>query len=154
MHRDLKPANVMLRRDGSLAIGDFGLSIDVGRVSTASMAAMGTLVFSAPEVVRRERPGLAADVYSYGMLLYELLFRRPPFSDTPLNPLIAAVRAAYHGARPSLARAPLPELVPLVESCWHAEPARRPSFVRILETLEGLRDRRTLGSRLGSRGPS
>lgn len=93
----------------------------------------------APEVFRGEHYAEPADVYSYAMLLYELLALVPVCAKQGHEDLLAfAYRAAREDARP-----PLPPEIPapwrtLLESAWHPQPDARPSFAQILERIDSL----------------
>src|SRR5439155_20669374 len=83
VHRDLKPANVLVARDGTLKITDFGLAkeLDTGVSLTPTGQAVGTPSYMAPEQAKAHgHVGPATDVYALGAILYEMLTGRPPFT--------------------------------------------------------------------------
>ena len=86
LHRDIKPSNLMLDREGRVLLIDFGLARwDRGETLTESHALVGTLQYMAPERLIGNF-GPRSDLYSLGLVLYELLTLRKPF-DERLNPL-------------------------------------------------------------------
>jgi serine/threonine protein kinase len=96
LHRDVKPENIMLVRDGTVKILDFGLARHNGRVGlepssmgasgTISGTLSGTLLYMPPEILRGETATSASDVFSLGAFLYELVAGRHPFAgETPLD---------------------------------------------------------------------
>jgi TRAP transporter TAXI family solute receptor len=95
LHRDLKPANVLIDERDEPQITDFGLAKDMSDSSrhTATGAAIGTPGYMAPEQAagRRREIGVAADIYSLGAILYEMLTGRPPFSGESVVDIILDV---------------------------------------------------------------
>ena len=92
VHRDIKPANVMLTRTGDVKVMDFGIARainDVQSSMTGTSAVMGTAQYLSPEQARGEVVDARSDLYSTGVLLYELLTGRPPFTGD------SAVAIAY-----------------------------------------------------------
>jgi len=90
IHRDIKPGNIMLTRSGQAVITDFGIAQIVGGTRhTLSGALMGTLNYMAPEQGLEGRSDARGDLYSLGIVLYEMLTLRTPFeADTPLAILL------------------------------------------------------------------
>jgi serine/threonine protein kinase len=93
IHRDLKPANIMLTKRGQAVITDFGIAQMVGATRyTMSGALMGTLNYMAPEQGMQNQSDVRSDLYSLGIVLYEMLTGKPPFdADTPLAILMKHV---------------------------------------------------------------
>jgi serine/threonine protein kinase len=93
IHRDLKPGNVLLTKHGDAVLSDFGIAQIVGGTRhTLPGALMGTVNYMAPEQGREGRSDPRSDVYSVGVIFYEMLVQRPPFeADTPLAVLMKHV---------------------------------------------------------------
>ena len=127
VHRDVKPENILLSDDGVVKVADFGLARAVeSDGSTRTGLMMGTVAYCSPEQVSRGRADQRSDVYSSGIVLYELLTGAPPYSGD------SAVNIAYqhvHGRVPrpsSKARGIAPQLDALVERATDSDPAGRP----------------------------
>ena len=93
IHRDIKPANILLSRRGQAVIGDFGIAHIIGGTRyTISGALMGTLHYMAPEQGMQGLCDARSDIYSLGVVFYEMLTQRTPFdADTPLAILMKHV---------------------------------------------------------------
>ncbi len=89
LHRDLKPANLMLGADGVLKIIDFGVACLVD-TETQKDDVFGTLIYMSPEQVSGEAVDCRTDVYSLGIIVYELLTGRHPFPQTTTDPNVVA----------------------------------------------------------------
>ncbi|MGC0371139.1 Stk1 family PASTA domain-containing Ser/Thr kinase [Microbacterium sp. SLBN-111] len=126
VHRDVKPENVLLAEDGRIKIGDFGLA----RATTANTASgaqlMGTIAYLAPELVTRGTADARSDIYSLGIMLYEMLVGEQPYKgEQPMQ--IAYQHATDSVPRPSAKNSGVPEqLDELVLWATEREPAERP----------------------------
>ena len=79
IHRDIKPQNVMVLRDGSVKVADFGIACLSDSVQTLTQEALGSVHYISPEQARGDRPDARSDIYSSGVVLYEMLTGRLPF---------------------------------------------------------------------------
>jgi beta-lactam-binding protein with PASTA domain/predicted Ser/Thr protein kinase len=110
IHRDIKPGNVMLTGDGAVKVMDFGIARAIAATTstvTATAAVMGTAQYLSPEQARGENVDARSDLYSAGVLFYELLTGRPPFTgDSPVA--IAYQHVREDPAPPSTSEPDLP----------------------------------------------
>jgi eukaryotic-like serine/threonine-protein kinase len=139
IHRDVKPQNVMLGDDGHVKVMDFGIAhLMDSDTLTGDGDVIGTIAYMSPEQAQGKRVGPASDVYSAGMVLYELLAGAHPLrGDTPAETLsnVAAARL------PSLAelRPDLPEdLVALVDGACAPRPGERPTPTYLSDAFDDL----------------
>ena len=109
IHRDLKPSNILVKSDGSVRLLDFGIakqleSLDLQVDQTMTGLRLMTPAYASPEQIRGDRVGISTDVYSLGVILYELLAGQPPFDLSDLTPAEAAtIIAEYEPGKPSAA---------------------------------------------------
>jgi eukaryotic-like serine/threonine-protein kinase len=140
VHRDVKPQNLLLRADGVLKIADFGIARAVeGTQLTEAGTVLGTAVYLSPEQASGEQVSPAADIYSLGAVMYELIAGQPPFSSEKNLPELVLKKRT--GRVPSL-RELVPELPEhldeIVLRCLSPEPsARPPSAAALAQELAG-----------------
>uniref|UniRef100_A0A671SIJ9 mitogen-activated protein kinase kinase kinase n=1 Tax=Sinocyclocheilus anshuiensis TaxID=1608454 RepID=A0A671SIJ9_9TELE len=144
IHRDLKSSNILILErvenedlsNKTLKVTDFGLAREWHR--TTKMSAAGTYAWMAPEVIRSSTFSKGSDVWSYGVLLWELLTREVPFRG------IDGLAVAYGVAMNKLSL-PIPSTCPepfsrLMEDCWNVDPHARPPFTSILDQLMAIEE--------------
>jgi serine/threonine protein kinase len=144
--RDLKPDNIGFAEDGTLKLLDFGFAREVHTLNSNEVA--GSLRYMAPETGLQQGTCLASDVYSFGILLWELCTLKKPF-DHFKSPDELKRRVFREHYRPSVSSIPSPALRRLITECWDFRPEKRPDFSRIVKTLklEVLRgERKSLGN--------
>jgi serine/threonine protein kinase len=136
VHRDVKPQNLILRRDGTVKIADFGIARAAETTSiTVAGTVLGTAAYLAPEQAMGEEVTAAADVYSLGAVLYELLTGRPPFEFETLADLADRQRRMEVTPVRDLAPEVPPELEDVVMRCLARNPAYRPASAGELARL-------------------
>lgn len=139
VHRDVKPENVLISRQGWVKIGDFGLSRAV-TTTTATTTPMGTVAYLAPELARGQGGDARSDIYSAGIMLYELLTGRPPFnSEMPLAVVVSHLQDPV--PEPSLLLPGLPQVMDeLVRYMTEKDPDHRPpNGTELLQDLRHIR---------------
>jgi eukaryotic-like serine/threonine-protein kinase len=138
VHRDVKPQNLLLTKDGTLKVSDFGIARVVdGTQLTQVGTVLGTAAYLAPEQAAGEEATAAADVYSLGAVLYELLTGRPPYDASSLAEFV--LRRGDGDPPPPSALAPdVPAgLDALVLACLREDPAERPTAREVELMLRG-----------------
>jgi serine/threonine protein kinase len=114
VHRDIKPSNVLLDEEQNAYLADFGLARtddkDFARTLTEAGAVIGTPTYLAPELIQENRADSRSDLYSLGVVLYEMVTGRPPFSGDSVYALMQA-HLTRQPPRPSTLRVDLPYTV-------------------------------------------
>jgi serine/threonine-protein kinase len=126
VHRDVKPGNLFLTGDGEVKVLDFGIASAAGEATLTTGDLLGTAAYLAPERVLGHQATAAADIYSLGVVLYELLAGRRPFQATSD---LSLAMAHVNADPPPLAQVAPSAPPPLVAACTQAmakDPSARP----------------------------
>lgn len=145
IHRDIKPENLMVRPDGYVKLLDFGLakSVESAAVNSSVPSTAGTLRYMSPEQVRGEAPTPASDVFSLGVVMFELLTGAHPFKAPSLLQTMQAIASA-EAVPPSRLRPAVPErLSALTLAMLSKDPQRRPAAGAVADRLSGVGAPRT-----------
>eukprot|EP01029_Cantina_marsupialis_P020822 TRINITY_DN491_c0_g1_i1.p1 TRINITY_DN491_c0_g1~~TRINITY_DN491_c0_g1_i1.p1 ORF type:complete len:382 (-),score=93.17 TRINITY_DN491_c0_g1_i1:462-1607(-) len=134
IQRDLKSRNVLVDKNMNMKIADFGLSRLVDQAGQAqNMTACGTPAWTAPEIVRREAYDEKVDVYSFGIVLWELLVRDEPFRGE--KGVQIAYAACEQGRRPHIPNYCPDDYRQLMEDCWADDASQRPDLTTVMNRL-------------------
>uniref|UniRef100_A0A8C2BIL2 Mitogen-activated protein kinase kinase kinase n=1 Tax=Cyprinus carpio TaxID=7962 RepID=A0A8C2BIL2_CYPCA len=133
IHRDLKSPNVLVTQNDNMKISDFGTSKELSDKSM-KMSFAGTVAWMAPEVIRNEPVSEKVDIWSFGVVLWELLTGEIPYKDVDSSAIIWGVGS-------NSLHLPVPSTCPdgfkiLMKQTWQGKPRNRPSFRQILLHLD------------------
>ncbi|KAJ8306492.1 LOW QUALITY PROTEIN: hypothetical protein KUTeg_017037 [Tegillarca granosa] len=141
VHLDLKPANILITADGDCKLCDFGCSQKIDNEKGLSNTEIGPyrhLAYRAPELLRGEAPTKKADIFSFGITLWEMLARKTPYSGENQHVVIFGVVA--YGQRPKhpeIECGPFEECYrDLYSQCWSANSSDRPDAKELVELLK------------------
>lgn len=130
LHRDLTSKNILL--DSKHAkVADFGLSREQGIGEMTS--SVGALPWVAPEVFKGAAYSMSGDIYSYGVILWEIFTGKDPQGD--VAPLVHAQRVAFEKFRPNIPNSIPPHIRQLIQNCWQDDAVSRPKFEEIIHIL-------------------
>lgn len=143
LHRDLKSLNILLTETGDVRICDFGLSrFDTSKNITTLGRLRGTYAYTAPEIYFGELFTVKSDIFSLGIVLWELVYRcvnrsyQYPYAEYPELKMDfqIIIKTAKSDLRPTMPRTPT-EMAALIRSCWSRNPSNRPTVGEVYEEI-------------------
>jgi len=139
IHRDLKPQNLLVDEHWNVKVCDFGLSQVKLREEKIrdGKSIPGTPLWMAPEVLLGKDVDEKADVYSFGIVLWEIMSGQEPFPHHDSYGTFKRCITKEH-ERPPIPPDTHPSIKSLMERCWHPEPSKRPTFTEILPILDAV----------------
>jgi len=140
IHRDLAARNILLDKDFEPVIADFGLSrvVQGNNSKQATKSDVGPIKWMAPESLTNKVYSIKTDVWSFGVLCWEILARSEPFPD--LEPLEVAFQVARDGLRLEIPAHCPPNLRSIILACWYDDPHHRPDFSLLVPQLNEVYD--------------
>ncbi|XVE70929.1 hypothetical protein DITRI_Ditri10aG0109200 [Diplodiscus trichospermus] len=133
VHRDLKTPNLLVDKNWVVKVCDFGLSRLKHHTFLSSKSTAGTPEWMAPEVLRNEPANEKCDVYSFGVILWELVTLRIPWKG--LNPMQVVGAVGFQHRRLEIPEDVDPVVAQIIRECWQTEPHLRPSFAQLMSRL-------------------
>ncbi|TYI34687.1 hypothetical protein ES332_A03G025600v1 [Gossypium tomentosum] len=143
VHRDLKSSNLLVDRNWNVKVGDFGLSRWKNGTFLTTKSGRGTPQWMAPEVLRNEPSNEKSDVFSFGVILWELMTVSSPWNN--LNSLQVVGVVGFMDRRLELPEGLDPQIESIISDCWQSNPENRPSFEDIINRMTGIVQKSAIG---------
>ncbi|MED6152547.1 putative serine/threonine-protein kinase sis8 [Stylosanthes scabra] len=136
VHRDLKSPNLLVDKNWVVKVCDFGLSRMKHSTFLSSRSTAGTAEWMAPEVLRNEPSNEKCDVYSFGVILWELSTLQQPWGG--MNPMQVVGAVGFQHRRLDIPDDMDPAVADIIKQCWQTDPKLRPTFAEIMAALKPL----------------
>ncbi|KAL5205067.1 hypothetical protein ABZP36_009938 [Zizania latifolia] len=146
VHCDLKSSNLLVDKNWTVKVADFGLSRLKLQTFLTTKTGKGTPQWMAPEVLRNEPSNEKSDVYSFGVILWEIVTHKIPWDNLNTMQIVGAVGFMDH--RLDIPSDIDPRWASMIESCWDSDPQRHPSFQELLDRLRDLQKQYTLQAQM------
>ncbi|CAM6044342.1 unnamed protein product [Sphagnum compactum] len=134
VHRDLKSPNLLVDKNWTVKVSDFGLSRLKHNAFLSSKSSAGTPEWMAPEVLRNELSDEKSDVYSFGVILWELSTLQQPWAG--MNPIQVVGVVGFQHRRLPIPEDVDPAIANIIQACWRMDPRQRPTFSEIMNELK------------------
>jgi serine/threonine protein kinase len=149
LHLDLKPQNLLVDSNGTAKVADFGQSKIHRPADVLKNAVYGTAVYMAPEILQEKEVTTKADVYSFGIMLWELIAQKEPYAKKNIQG-VEGLGTMFNRVVTKGKRLPLEpvekaagagggcvsKLTQIITDCWQADPAARPTFQQLIDRLD------------------
>lgn len=132
LHRDLKSQNIFLTENGLIKLGDFGIAKCLNFTLEKAQTIVGTPYYLSPEIVQNQPYNFKSDIWSLGVLLYEMMALKMPFDATSLPTLSLKIIRGNHSPIPTIYSE---DLRNLVKTLLNVDPSKRPSIHEILSKI-------------------
>ncbi|CAM0956990.1 unnamed protein product [Alopecurus aequalis] len=136
VHRDLKSPNLLVDDNWTVKVCDFGLSRLKHSTFLSSKSTAGTPEWMAPEVLQNEQSNEKCDIYSFGVILWELATLRKPWHGMNQMQVVGAV--GFQDQRLDIPKEVDPIVASIIHDCWQKDPNLRPSFIQLTSYLKTL----------------
>src|SRR6266498_2019639 len=134
IHRDFHSGNILYENEWDIVISDLGISkSSISSIDNDDDEIYGVISYMAPEILQGKDYTTASDIYSFGMIMWELITGRMPFWDQNNDPEL--IIKIYKDFRPPIIKSAPKGYVELMQQCWDSDPNKRPTTVDIHETL-------------------
>jgi len=133
VHRDIKTYNLLVDKDYRVVVADFGVSEALENEENRRATRWGTVNWMPPEVFDGGVYDTKSDIFSFGMVLWELLTGQIPFGEVPPLQVLQLIDS---GERPFIPAGVNAVFAQLIRDCWEEDPDKRPTFTEILNKLD------------------
>ena len=131
LHRDLKSQNIFITKNGLIKLGDFGIARVLSDTRSKAKTVVGTPYYLSPEIIKSEPYSFKSDIWSLGVLLYEMCALQPPFNASSLHQLAQKIIQGQYAAVPGHFSK---NINALLSSMLQRDPAKRPNINQLLKS--------------------